>query len=147
MELAKLFSRFFWFFGGILLILGLIFAAERAVFLGSSQTARGTVVDVRTEQNAVPFLDDGTGYHYYPTVEFFPQGSSPVRFESPAGLTGVVYLVGEEVPVRFRPGRPEGAVIDSFLGIFGRSLVLGGSGLLFILFGFVATKGFDRKKY
>lgn len=148
MQLAAIFARIFWGLGGILAAIGLIFGIERVVFYTGSETAPGQVVSVRTEQNEVPMMAEGTGFHYYPTIRFEPaSGGSEVRFESPAGITGVRYEEGQEVRVRFHIDNPSRAFIDSPVGIFGLPGILFGIGLLFVLFGFVAGKGFDRKKY
>jgi len=148
MELAKLFSRIFLIFGAILLVIGGAIGIERLIFLSGSVSAQGLVAEVRLEQNAVPMMNQGTGFHFYPTIEFTPDGSSmPVRFESPAGVTGTVFQAGQRVPVRYNPNNPARAVIDNPMGIFGLSIIFGGLGVLFIIFAGVALKGFDRKKY
>lgn len=148
MELAKLFSRMFLIFGAILLVIGGGVGLERMIFLSGSVSAQGLVAEVRLEQNAVPMMNQGTGYHFYPTVEFTPDGSAmAVRFESPAGVTGTVFQAGQRVPVRYNPNNPNRAVIDNPMGIFGLAIIFGGLGVLFIVFAGVALKGFDRKKY
>lgn len=148
MELAKLFSRIFLIFGALLLIIGGAIGLERLIFFSGSVSAQGLVTEVRLEQNAVPMMNQGTGFHFYPTVEFTPSGSAaPVRFDSPAGVTGTVFQAGQQVPVRYNPSNPSRAVIDNIMGIFGLAIIFAGLGLLFMIFAAVALKGFDRKKY
>lgn len=147
MQLSQLFSRIFWILALILLGIGLVFGIERIVFSLGSESASGEIIEVRVAQNEVPMMAKGTGLHYYPLIRFLAPNGQSVEFESPAGLTGLNYEVGQTVGVRFLPGQPSRAYLDSTWGLYGLPIILLGTGALFLLFGFVAGKGFDRKKY
>jgi hypothetical protein len=145
--LARLFSRVFWILGMILIVSGAVALIERQVFISSSNETQGLVVDVRVVQNQVLFMNDDTGFHYYPTIEFSDTDGSAHRFESPAGITSVKYEIGQDIPILYQQQDPSNAIIKTTWGIYGLSIILFGTGLLFIIFGLVAFKGFDKKKY
>ena len=148
MDLVQAFAKVFWFLGGILLLLGVGVGLERVIFVAGSGVTEGEVVSVQVQQNEVPMMDQGTGFHYYPTVSFVvPETAQTVTFNSPAGPTGTAYEVGQRVPVRYSMSRPSRAAIDTLVGMYGLTLIFFGSGLLFLLFGYVALRGFDRKEY
>ncbi|WP_081942114.1 DUF3592 domain-containing protein [Spirochaeta lutea] len=147
MTLSRLFSRIFYVLGIVLIGVGGAVLVQKLVFQSSSVQTMGLVVDVRVVQNQVLFMDDGTGFHYYPTVEFSANDGRAYRFESPAGVTSVSYEKGQEVPVLYRTQDPGDAMIATTWGLYGLPIIFGGTGVLFVLFGLVAQRGFDKKKY
>ncbi len=108
----------------------------------------GTVVDLRVEQNAVPLMraEEETGLIYYPIVEYEGPDGAVRQFEGRAGRQRPVYEAGDTVTVLLRLSDPAGARIDSLLGIWGSSIILGGMAVAFLLVGFLAPLGFGGSR-
>jgi hypothetical protein len=100
----------------------------RKKFLATSQTAAGTVIEVRVRglgRNAVSA----------PLLEFRGPGGRVQRVESWMGSGFQRFEAGQAVPVRYDPGRAE---VDTFAVLWGLALLRIGYGLLFLLMGSVA---------
>lgn len=77
-------------------------------------------------------MDDDTIY-FLPIVEFRDSRGTPHRFTSVAGRSSATPVVGTAVSVRYLPGNPEVAYIQTFLHMWAAPLafaVLGAAALL-----------------
>jgi hypothetical protein len=104
----------------------------RKKFLAISQTAAGTVVEVRVRglgRNAVSV----------PLLEFRGPGGQVQRTESWMGSGFQRFEVGQAVPVRYDPADPGRAEVDTFAVLWGLVLLRTGYGLLFLLMESVAV--------
>ncbi len=103
---------------------------RRKSFLAGSRAAEATVVEVRVRgvgRNAVSF----------PLLEFRPAGGEVQRTESLMGSGFQGFGIGEKVSVRYDPGNPTRAEVDSFAVLWGLALLRAGFALLFLLMGFI----------
>jgi hypothetical protein len=139
----QLFGLLFNGIGVILVIIGLVQLAGTAIFLGNARSASGTVTDYERVQNQIAFLE-GTGYLYYPVVEFRAPGGEMIAFSSPSGRPEKAYEVGSTVRVLYNPSDAARARIDAFWSIWGRTVVFAGLGVLFFIIGLLAPHGFRR---
>jgi len=124
---------------GVLCILvgcGFLFSALRIYqgrkrFLGGAGAAAGTVVEVQVRgvgRNAVSV----------PVFEFRTAEGVVQRAESLQGSGFQGFEVGEAVAVRYDPGNPSRAEVDSFAVLWGLALLRLGFGAVFLLMGTVA---------
>ena len=107
-----------------------IYLARRR-FLATSQTAAGTVAEVRVQgigRNAVSV----------PVLEFRGPGGQVQRAESWMGSGFQRFEAGQAVPVRYDPADPGRAEVDTFAVMWGLALLRASYGLLFLLMGSVA---------
>ena len=107
-----------------------IYLARRR-FLATSQTAAGTVAEVRVQgigRNAVSV----------PVLEFRGPGGQVQRAESWMGSGFQRFEAGQAVPVRYDPADPGRAEVDTFAVMWGLALLRAGYALLFLLMGAVA---------
>ena len=122
------------FFGGYL------FTRDSWALKMKGVSARGILVDHRAE--VVTHTDADTGRSsessvYYPIVEFHTKDGRSVRFKSGTGSGPPSYKKGEAVPVRYYANDPTKAEIDSFLTLWGGSLIACVLGAAFFLGGIV----------
>lgn len=104
----------------------------RKRFLATSQTAAGTVVEVRVRgigRNAVSA----------PLLEFRDPGGQVQRAESWMGSGFQRFEAGQAVPVRYDPTDPARVEVDTFAVLWGLALLRTGYGLLFLIMGSVAV--------
>lgn len=104
----------------------------RKKFLAASQTAAGTVVEVRVRglgRNAVSV----------PLLEFHGPMGQVQRAESWMGSGFQRFEVGQAVPVRYDPADPGRTEVDTFAVLWGLALLRTGYGLLFLIMGSVAV--------
>jgi hypothetical protein len=132
-------------------VIGLIFLGFATValigsarFFSNALVSEGTVVGVRTEQSAAPLIpaEEGSGVTYYPIVEYVGPDGLIRQFEGRAGSQRQIYSVDETVSILVRDGNPESARINSFFNVWGRAIVTGGLGVIFLLVGFLSPLGF-----
>jgi hypothetical protein len=100
----------------------LLFAARTRAFIRQSVARDGKVIGAYPRAGS-----DGTVYSA--VVEFF---EGPSRFEIRAdyGRNKGAIHIGERARVRFLPNQPDKAKIDSVLGLYGGTIVLGAFGAL-----------------
>ncbi len=99
-------------------------------FLKSALTADGTVIELVRSRST----DSVT---YRPVVEFKTRDGSTIEFVSSSGSNPPSYSKGEVVNVYYQEFSPEQAKISGFFSLWGGSVILGGIGSAFFLFGFV----------
>jgi hypothetical protein len=122
-------------FGIFLLIgLGLLGGAGYLVLdtrsdIARADTAGGTVIDLIGERDS----DGGTVY--YPHVRYVTRSGETVEFTASVGSSPPAFDVGEPVSVLYDPAAPQEARIDTFFQLWFGSLILGGTGLVFIVIG------------
>ena len=104
-----------------------IYLARRR-FLASAAAAPGKVVEVGVEgigRNAVSV----------PVLEFRTAAGEVRRTRSLMGSGFQRFEVGEGVAVRYDPGNPDRAEVDSFAVLWGLALLRAGYALLFLIMG------------
>lgn len=120
------------FFGAIFGVIGLgmlagaIFAGSRTLsFRADSREADGVVVDLASSRDS-----DGDTM-YKPVVEWTGPDGSPRKLTGSVGSSPASHSRGERVKVRYKPGVPESARLDSFMENWFLSLILGFLGVIF----------------
>src|SRR5262245_52955201 len=80
--------------------------------------------------------DSGTdaGTVQAPIVKFKTRAGEDIEFESSLGSSPMPYGKGEEVPVVYSPEYPRQAEINQPMALWGMELVLGGFGILSLVF-------------
>lgn len=120
--------RYYFGFIGVVLLAGAAWLyVRRATLALRGIAARGRIEAYVSEDDTA----------YFPVVSFFDEQGQPRRFTARAGGTQRKPPVGTPVVVRFLPGDPDSACIQTFLQMWGAPLglaVLGASGLLAALF-------------
>lgn len=121
--------------GAMCVVVGLGFLASavriylaRRRFLAGAEAASGSVVEVRVRgigRNAVSV----------PVLEFRTAEGEVRRAESLMGSGFQSFEVGEGVAIRYDPGNPDRAEVDSFAVLWGLALLRAGYALLFLLMG------------
>jgi hypothetical protein len=104
--------------------------ARRRKFLAVAEAAAGTVIEVRVRgvgRNAVSF----------PVFEFRTSKGEAQRAESLMGSGFRGFEVGEAVAVRYDPGDPSKAEVDTFAVLWGLALLRAGFALVFLAMGVV----------
>jgi hypothetical protein len=137
----QLFGLFFKGVGLLLAVIALVQVISTWIYMGGAQTTEGTVVDHERVQNQIAFMQD-TGYLYYPIVEFPGPSGETVTFVSPSGRSSKQFEEGDAVSVLYAADAPGDARIDSFRGVWGKSLVFGGLAVIFFLIGLLTPFGF-----
>jgi hypothetical protein len=140
-----------WLFTAIFLAIGLgllgggiySFVSTRA-FLDNAVSANGAVIDLEAHWDS-----SDSSYTYYPRVRFRTENGEVHEFTGDVGSNPAAFDVGEDVSVLFDPANPSVARIDSFTQLWFTSLILGGMGLVFSIFGgggiFVMARGERRE--
>ena len=143
MDVRQIFGYIFKFLGGILIIIGLIQAANTVSFMQSAERTTGVVMDYeRVEDAAPPFIGGDAGVLYYPVVRFETISGQQVEFSAPSGRNSRVYAIEETVSVFYDTEDPDNSRLGSFWGLWGRTVVFVGLGAVFVLIGFLAPHGF-----
>lgn len=121
-------------------------AVRSARFLSQAEQAAGTVIDQKRVQNAAPLTARDAGVLYYPRIEFKHPVEGRLVFTGRAGTNPPTFDEGETVTVYYHPEKPQIHVIGSFWEIWGRTIIVGGTGLGFALVGVVYFAGFGAIK-
>jgi hypothetical protein len=116
--------------GASLSILAVRHFVRRQAFVRTSAVAPGEIVKLREER-------DGTDLQRssFPTVRFRNAAGHAFTFESGTGTGGDALHVGDAVRVRYQPDRPEIAEIDSFMSLWGPTLLFAILGAVFLFVG------------
>ena len=124
--------------GGMCILVALGFLAtalriyvRRRKFLAVAQAAEGTVVAVRVR-------GVGRNAESLPTIEFRTAGGDVQRAESLMGSGFQGFAVGQTIPVKYDPGDPSRAEVDSFAVLWGLALLRAGFAALFLIMGCIA---------
>lgn len=136
------------FLGVAVVLLGVSggMAISTSRFLSSAEVTAGTVIDLERVQNAAPLTARDAGILYYPRIEYKHPSAGRVVFTARAGANPPAFDEGESVDVLYDPRDSRVHRIESFWEIWGRALIVGGTGLGFALVGFVYFAGFGALK-
>ncbi len=93
-----------------------------AFVLGSERTV-GEVHGYRVSEQSIPFTDPESGRRYYPEIAFEVDGERR-EFSAHQGSSSRRFGIGEQVGVAYNPDNVSDARLDSFVGIWGRPMVL-----------------------
>lgn len=145
MSLAKAFARIFWWFAAALLGVAVVFGAIQISRISGARSVNGEIIRYRVVQNAIPFTEEDSGMQNYPVIRYETMDGSSNEFISPRPVDTEEYAVGDSIDLLLTSG--ERVIVDSFWGIWGRSVVFAGTALIFFIFGVAALKGFDTKEY
>lgn len=107
--------------GIVMLALSAWLYVQRTALAMRGVSARGRI-------EAYEARDDEDGTHYFPVVSFFDEQGRSRRFTARAGGADRKPPVGTMVVVRFLPGEPESACIQSFLQMWAAPLALAALG-------------------
>jgi hypothetical protein len=124
---VSILSGIFALVGGFMLVAAARQFARRRVFLRHSAIASGTIVALveNRERDEIS---------YFPKVKFQTPAGREVTFESGMGTTSEAGI-GDIVAVRYRPDQPHVAEIDSFMSLWGLTLLFGVLGAVFLFIG------------
>ncbi|HWM90937.1 MAG TPA: DUF3592 domain-containing protein [Thermoanaerobaculia bacterium] len=103
----------------------------RKQFLAGSETATGTVVEVRSRSGI------GRNAVSVPVFEFRTAGGALHRAESLMGSGFRGFEIGEILPIRYDPRDPSRAEVDSYAVLWGLAQLRTGYGVFFLLMGAV----------
>lgn len=134
-EPASIIGGLFVAVGAVLLWLSRKHQLERREFMANSSTAPGVIVAMH---------EDSSGRDqraWFPEVRFTNPRGMAFSFRSAVGGPGGPERVGEQVVVRYRADRPGEAEIDSFLTLWGVSLLFGLLGAAFLAIGLFVLAG------
>lgn len=124
-------------------VVALVSAGTTLFFVLNSESTTGSVVDFEEVTNPAPVLNPGgTSSFYYAVIEFSTAANETFRFQGRSGRGDNKFEQGDTVGVRYRPGSPEDARIDSTLEIWATPLIFSGLFLLFGIIGLVAPFAF-----
>ena len=126
-------SSIFALAGGAMLVAAGWQFTQRRAFVRHSAIASGTIVDLIEERSSDMTSDSmHDEISYFPKVKFQTPSGREVTFQSQTGSGRKAGRIGRTVAVRYRPDQPDVAEIDSFMSLWGVTLVLGvvGAGFL-----------------
>jgi len=121
--------------GAVLLLPAVLDAVYTVSFIARAESVVGEVVEVDVSQSQIPFTDPESGRRYYAVLEYSDPGGDRHRVRSASAERRDAIAVGEERELLFLPGNPSAARIASLMGVWGRGIVLAGTGLLFVAAG------------
>ncbi|AHC13601.1 hypothetical protein [Salinispira pacifica] len=145
MSLSKAFARIFWWFAAALLAVAIVFGVIQLSRISGARPVSGEIIRYRVVQNAIPFTEEDSGIQNYPVIRYEAMDGSSNEFISPRPVDTEEYSVGDSIGLLLTTG--DRVIVDSFWGIWGRSIVFAGTALIFFIFGLAALKGFDTKEY
>jgi hypothetical protein len=120
--------------GLVLLVIGVFLGGNTISFIGNSAVATGTVVDSELRTSCSRSSRDHTetcSTVEHPVVVFTTTAGEEIRFTSSTGSSPPMHRVGDQVQVRYPPGRPRDAAIDGFVELWLGALITSGLGLVF----------------
>lgn len=122
------------------LVGALAYAYRTQAFLRTSVAVQGNIAGFKQVDN----VHRGTTM-YFPVFRFDVPGSNSFTVVSRTSYGSSAFKVGESVAVRYPPGQPEKAVIDSFGQLWLMDLAVGTFGALFFALG-LWTKVFGWRR-
>jgi Protein of unknown function (DUF3592) len=114
--------------GGSLAIAALGRAFRRRAFLRASARTTGEVV-------GLAMVAGRPEPAFFPKIAFRTPSGRSVTFETGLGSSEPAFVVGQSVAVRYREDDPNRAELDSFLALWGTTVVFGALGFGFALVG------------
>lgn len=128
MSFVTVLSSVFALLGGGLLVMAGRECARRRLFVRQSTRVHGVIVALREHREGVEIT-------YAPRVRFQAPSGGEITFESGMSSNPPVGRVGAAVAVRFRSDQPQVAEIDTFLSLWGTTLLFGALGVAFTFVG------------
>jgi Protein of unknown function (DUF3592) len=128
MHWVAILSSIFALVGAAMLIVGGRYFTRRRAFVRGSAIASGIIVAL-TENRG------GDEISYFPEVRFRTASGREVIFQSEMGSSSEAGRIGDTVAVRYRSDQPHMAEIDSFMSLWGLTLLLGVLGVVFLFVG------------
>jgi hypothetical protein len=135
MDWTTVLSGLFAAIGGVMLVGAGRRFARRRTFVRHSAVTTGTIV--RLTENR-----EREEISYVPTVKFTTPSGREVTFDSEMGSSMDAGQVGDTVAVRYRPDQPHVAEINSFMSLWGLTVLLGVLGVVFTFVGVGILVGF-----
>jgi len=130
--------------GLVFAVIALVVAAYTLSFVVRSDGITGIVVNQASLQNEISVMpaNEQTGVLYYPVIAYLTPGGIERTFTGPSGRSNPQFRVGQEVPLLVSgPGTGE-VRLNTLLGVWGTSIILGGLAVLFLFLGLAAPLGF-----
>lgn len=143
---SQIFALGFLGIAAVLIVVAGGMAISTTRFLSGAELAVGTVIDLERVQNAAPLTARDAGILYYPRIEYKHPSAGRIVFTARAGANPPTIDAGETVDVLYDPRNPKVHRIENFWEIWGRALIVGGTGLGFALVGLVYFAGFGALK-
>jgi hypothetical protein len=128
MNWVAVLSSIFALVGGAMLVAAGRQFIRRRAFVGHSAIASGTIVAF-TENR------ERDEVSYFPKVKFQTPSGHEVTFQSEMGSTSHAGRIGHTVAVRYRTDQPHVAEINSFMSLWGLTLLFGVLGVVFLFVG------------
>jgi hypothetical protein len=128
MDWVTVLSSIFTLVGGAMLVAAGRQFARRRAFVRHSAIASGTIVAL-TENRERDEIS------YFPKVKFQTPSGREITFQSEMGSSSEAGRIGDTVGVRYRPDQPHVAEIDSFMSLWGLTLLFGVLGVVFLFVG------------
>ena len=97
------------------LVIGFFTALYTCILLATGAKTNGTVVEILERKSE---KSENSTPAYTPVVAFTNTSGARIQFQRYSSSNADLYKVGEQVPVIYNISRPEGARIDSFLGLW-----------------------------
>ena len=129
-EVTSLVTTLGWVFlvgGAGLAIVAIRHFGQRRTFIRGSSVATGVVVALRAERDGTDVQPLG-----YPQVRFQAASGREITFESRMARGGRAWSVGESVSVRYLIAHPEIAELDSFVALWGATILFAALALVFL---------------
>ena len=140
----RILLHFFFIIGAVLIVAGIVITISTLIFLAGAVPTVGQVIDFEKVENAAPFLaaspEDST--LFYPRIEYYDQDNRRKQFVASFGGYRRRVQRGDSIDVLFRSTGRAPARIDHWWYIWGRSIILGGLGLLFAFIGILMPYAF-----
>ncbi|TVR91246.1 MAG: DUF3592 domain-containing protein [Spirochaetaceae bacterium] len=121
--------------GAVLLLPAVLDAVYTVSFIARAEPVVGEVVEVDVTQSQIPFTDPESGRRYYAVLEYTDADGDTHRHRSAEAERRNAIRVGEERKLLYLSNNPEAARTNSLMGIWGRGIVLAGTGLIFVAAG------------
>lgn len=132
-------------------VVGLVFAVFAAAvtiftlaFVLRADRVVGVVVDHSSVQNKITVMPRSgpTGVLYYPVIAYALSGGDEYLFTGPSGRPDPQFKVGQEVQVLVSGSNAADARLNTLLGVWGTSIILGGLAAIFFILSLAAPMGF-----
>jgi len=128
---------------GVALLVGAGFAAWSEIrFRGVAVEADARIVEMR--RNTSRDRDGNRSETWTPVFAFRGPDGQEVRVRSSVSSNPPCCRVGDVVRVRYDPARPERATMTGFMDTWFPTVLLGGMGAVFLLFGGIAARVFRK---
>ncbi|MBN2414863.1 DUF3592 domain-containing protein [bacterium] len=134
-KVFRIIGTVFFSIGLILLAVAFFIYNGTASFRRDALSAPGTVIDLTLERSSSS--SGGSSSMYYPVVEYRTNDGETIRFRGGTGSNPPSFKRGQQVTVRYRPGEPYRAKIDSFGQMWLGVIITGSIGVPFFILGFV----------